>query len=202
MIAALRGRLVALEPSGESAVSLVLDVNGVGYAVTVGARQAAALAPVGQCVELAVHTHVREGAIALYGFADHAERRCFEVLLGAHGVGPALALAILSVHTPATLARAVAEGDLDALTLVPGVGRKTAQRLVVDLASRMGAVSGREPVPVGHGGDDAARADVREALAALGYAPDEVRAALASLPEAGTTEELLRRALAALAPAR
>ena len=86
---------------------------------------------------LYVHTHVREDAIVLYGFVHDDERRCFEVLLGSHGVGPALALAIMAVLSPAALSTAVLEDDLDTLCTVPGVGRKTAARLLIELKSRL-----------------------------------------------------------------
>lgn len=205
MIGSLRGRLAELEPAGEQAVDCIVEVNGVGYRVTVGSRLAGSLGPIGTDVALAVHTHVREGAITLYGFANALERRTFEALLGAHGVGPALALAILSVHRPDVLAGLVASGDLDALCLVPGVGRKTAQRLVVDLGQRLEdlvpVVAGASGGLTGLGG---ARAEVAEALAALGYARDEVRGALERVSDelADDMEALLREALRDLAPRR
>ena len=121
-----------------------------------------------------IHTHVREDAIVLYGFPSREERACFEALIGAHGVGPAVALALLSVHSPGALRRAVATEDLDALILVPGIGKKTAARLVIELKSRLDIdVDGAELVAVGadHVGatDGAAvRREVRAALAGLG----------------------------------
>ncbi|HUZ20210.1 MAG TPA: Holliday junction branch migration protein RuvA [Acidimicrobiales bacterium] len=201
MIGSLRGSLAELEASaGEQALDAVVDVGGVGYRVVLGARTAAALGPVGSPVALSVHTHVREGAITLYGFSASEDRRTFELLIGAHGVGPALAMAILGVHGPVALARIVAAGDVDALTLVPGVGKKTAQRLVIELAQRLDTVA---PGPAAAGAGAAPgrpRAEVAEALGSLGYAHDEVRAALERLPEEGTVEELLREALRELAP--
>jgi Holliday junction DNA helicase RuvA len=200
VIGSLRGCLAEVEGSaGEQAVDVVVDVGGVGYRVVLGARTAAALGPVGSQVALSVHTHVREGAITLYGFSAPDDRRTFELLIGAHGVGPALAIAILGVHSPAALSRIVAVGDVDALTLVPGVGKKTAQRLVIELAQRFDTVPG---VPVAGTGAAPAgpRSEVAEALGSLGYAHDEVRAALERLPEEGTVEELLREALRELAP--
>lgn len=196
MIAALRGQLVELEP-GESSTSVVVDVGGVGYEVVVGNRLAAGLGPLGEEVRLAVHTHVREGAITLYGFATPAERRMFRILVAAHGIGPALGLAILAVHPPASLARAVATGDVEALMAVPGVGRKTAQRLVVELAGRLEDVGGPGPLaPPGA----AAGNEVASALAGLGYGPEEIRVALADLDEATDVETALRQALRNLAP--
>ena len=202
MIGALSGVTSEIELSSDSLAGIVVDVSGVGYEVVVSARTAARLGPVGSPVTLAIYTHVREGAITLFGLADRTERRMFELLIGAHGIGPALALAILSVHSPESLAQAVVGGDVDALVLVPGVGRKTAQRLIVELAGRLG---GAESVPLGAVTSDGARlvlSEVREALVALGYAPDEVRRALERLPREGSVEELLRQALRELAPQR
>ncbi|MDA8037658.1 MAG: Holliday junction branch migration protein RuvA [Actinomycetota bacterium] len=141
MIGSLRGTLseVAL---GDTSAELVVDVRGVGYVVEVAPRLAAELGLPGSPVTLAVHTHVREGAITLFGFASPGERRAFELLIGAHGVGPALALSILSTFTPDALARALAAEDVDALVLAPGVGRKTAARLVVELAPRAAELAG------------------------------------------------------------
>jgi Holliday junction DNA helicase RuvA len=146
---------------------------------------------------------VREGAITLYGFADADERRAFELLLGAHGVGPSLALAIVAVHGPDRLVEIVAGDDIDALTLVPGVGRKTAMRLLVDLKSRFGELDGTISSAVSLlGGTPSPASEVADALTQLGYGPDEVRAAVRTLPAEGTVEELLRRALRELAPRR
>lgn len=206
MIGSLRGILTELEPGSEHSAECVVEVGGVGYRVTVGSRLAGELGPLGRDVSLAVHTHVREGAITLYGFADPPERRCFELLIGAHGVGPALAIAILSVHRPDALAAVVADGDLDALCLVPGVGKKTAQRLLVELGPRFAALAvpsaarsgGAAPALVG------ARGEVGEALAALGYGRDEVRSVLEGFEEEfeGGIEAMLRAALRELAPRR
>jgi len=212
VIGALRGTIIERQPLGESAVELVLDVGGVGYRVTVSPRTAASLDGLGHEASIAVHTHVREGAITLYGFVDADERRAFELLLSAHGVGPALALAIVAVHRPADLAGIVIGGDTTALCLVPGVGKKTAARLLVDLRARfeqydgpLGAsavLEGDGPAAGGPGGRASERADVSEALAQLGYAPEEIRAALRTLPDGGSAEELLRLALRELAPRR
>ncbi len=194
MIACLRGRLVEVLPDGA-----VIDVGGVGYRVFLTPKALAAL-PRGEEVLVHTVTYVREDALALYGFLSADERYAFELLLSASGVGPKLALALLSVHSPDALRRAVSAGDADALTLVPGVGRKGAARLILELKGKLG--DGELELPA----DPAARptyAEVREALAALGYAPTEIRTALESLPEdAGAlpTQELLRMALRGLAP--
>ena len=199
MIGWLRGRVVGRLAEGE----LLLDVGGVGYRVSVPAPVLAGCGSQGHEVALHVHTHVREDAIVLYGFADLDQRRCFEALLGAHGVGPSLALAVLSALSPGDLVRAVADEDLDALCSVPGIGRKTAARLVLELRSRL-ALSGDDLIGV-PGSEPAGaepRQDVRAALAELGYGPDEIRRALAGVPAEGAVEELLRHALRELAAVR
>lgn len=201
MIGALNGSLAAVELADASATALI-DVGGVGYEVVISSRLARELGGVGEDVRLSVHTHVREGAITLYGFANREERNLFELLIGAHGIGPALALGIFSVHSPASLVAAVATGDVDSLCLVPGVGKKTAQRLLVELAGRVGD-DGIGATPVANGDAPAStHAEVREALGALGYAPDEIRAALERVGNEGSVEELLREALFELAPRR
>jgi Holliday junction DNA helicase RuvA len=194
----LRGALLARSPEGE----VLLDVGGVGYRVQVPASVLARPADPGTELALHVHTHVREDAIVLYGFPTAKERRCFEALLGAHGVGPALALAILSALSPDELTRAVLAEDLIVLCAVPGVGRKTAARLVLDLRSKLEvpeSVGVTAPVP-GTGREP--RSEVRAALAELGYGPDEIRRALDTAPAEGEVEEMLRAALRELAGAR
>jgi Holliday junction DNA helicase RuvA len=194
VIACLRGRLVEVLPDGA-----VIDVGGVGYRVFLTPKALASL-PRGQEVLVHTVTYVREDALALYGFMSADERHAFELLLSASGVGPKLALALLAVHSPDALRRAVSAGDADALTLVPGIGRKGAARLLLELKGKLG--DGALELPA----DPAARpayAEVREALAALGYAPAEIRTVLEALPEdAGAlpTQELLRLALRGLAP--
>lgn len=189
---------------GETSVELVVDVGGVGYRVYVAPRVVSGLTGSTPEVALSVHTHVREGAITLYGFAEAEERRVFELLLGAHGVGPALAMAIVAVHGPTRLVEVVAGNDVDSLMLVPGVGRKTAARLLVELKSRFDVVDGASPVGSATGGTEppSVTAEVSEALAQLGYGPDEIRSTLRALPAEGTVEELLRAALRELAPRR
>ncbi|MCK4177212.1 Holliday junction branch migration protein RuvA [Aciditerrimonas ferrireducens] len=197
MIGWLRGRLLCIEPPNE----LVLDVAGVGYRLQVPSRVLARLGPPGSETELFVHTHLRQDALVLYGFQDLDERRCFEVLLGAHGVGPSLALGILSVMTPDALAAAVEAGDVDRLLGVPGVGRKTAARLLLELRSRLGSVGGADP-SLGGIGEDQPQTAAADALADLGYGPEEVRAALAGVDPAAPVEDQLRSALRHLAGAR
>ena len=197
MIGSVRGSVIERSASGEA----LIEVGGVGYRVLVPLRAVSELEP-GAPAFLFTHLHVREDAMVLYGFPTRDERDTFEVLIGASGVGPKLALALLSVHPPATLRRALLDDDLDALTLVPGVGKRTAQRLMVELKARLEVpdldLSDRVP----GSGAGPARAEVREALTGLGYAPDEVRDALAQLPDDGTVEALLRDALKLLAAVR
>jgi Holliday junction DNA helicase RuvA len=197
VIGSLRGTFAARPADSE----VLVDVGGVGYRLTVSAPTAASLGSVGSDVYLYVHTHVREDAIVLYGFLHDDERRCFEVLLGAHGVGPALALAILSQLSPAALTTALLEEDADALCAVPGVGRKTAARLLIDLRSRLELPDFSVSSTVA-GTATVARAEVRAALVELGYGPEEIRGALDRVSpeeEDDSVEELLRGALRELA---
>lgn len=199
VIGSLRGTLLDRSALGE----VLVEVGGVGYRVTVAPTAAATLAEVGDEVFLHVHHHIREDDQALYGFVSREERICFEALLGAHGVGPSLALAILSVHDPSALRRLLAEEDLAALCLVPGVGKKTAARLLVELRSRLDLPE-LEAAPAGgaRAQQPSAVADVREALVGLGYEHDEIRAALGDLPADGDPALLLKDALQRLAGSR
>ena len=201
MIGSLRGTLL-----DRGADEIAIEVGGVGYRVTVSPTTAVALGDLGTEVFCWVHHHQREDAVTLYGFATKDERACFEALLGAHGVGPALALAILSVHTPVALARILADDDLSALCLVPGVGKKTAARLLIDLKSRLSVPDlGPDVVPGSTVDLDTApkaRADVRDALDGLGYSDIEIREVMADLPPDGDAAALLRDALQRLAAAR
>jgi holliday junction DNA helicase RuvA len=211
VIGSLRGRLL-----DRGANEVLVEVAGVGYRVTIAPTTALALGDLGDEVFVWVHHHIREDAETLYGFAARDERRTFEALLGAHGVGPALALAILSVHAPTALTRILLEDDVAALCLVPGVGKKTAARLLVELKSRLdipdadlasAVAAGNGSGAAGRGGAGglgpaSARADVRAALAGLGYTGDEIREATLDLPDDGDAAELLRAALSRLATRR
>lgn len=197
MIGSLRGELLLRDGT-----ELLVEVGGVGYRVQVTPDTAATASAAGEQVFLHVHHHRREDAETLYGFASVDERRVFETLIGTHGVGPALALAILSVHDPEGLRRVVAGEDVAALCLVPGVDKKTAARLLVELSSRLEAPTGAAPTPSARpGAAPSVRDDVREALAGLGYGPDEVARTVADLPDEGDTSDLLREALRRLAAA-
>jgi Holliday junction DNA helicase RuvA len=205
MIASLRGTLLDWTARSAHAADVIVDVGGVGYRVLVPTGTAGRLGPTGSGVFLHVHTHVRDDAILLYGFSERDERVCFEALIGAHGVGPSVALALLSVHSPAALRRAVQSDDVEALMLVPGIGRKTATRLLVELKSRFDVDDGDLALVTAGGrspNGDHGRADVRNALAGLGYGADEIRQAVNQLPAEGTVEEHLRLALRQLASIR
>ncbi len=200
MIGSLRGTLLERTPDGE----LLVEVGGgVGYRVQAGPATAALLGDIGAEVRVWTHHHVREDAQVLYGFATRDERVTFEALISAHGVGPALALAILSVHEPLALRRVLADDDVSALCLVPGVGKKTAARLLVELKSRLelpagdvaAAVAAAGPAAGGATGAGSVRADVRDALFALGYTPEEVAEATRTLPAEGDVSSLVSEAL-------
>lgn len=196
MIGSVRGSVLERSATGE----VLVEVGGVGYRVLVPLGAIPVL-PTGEPAFLFTHLHVRDDAMVLYGFPTRDERDTFEVLIGATGVGPKLALAILSVHSPGALRRALVDDDLDALTLVPGVGRRTAQRLLIELKARL-EVPDLDLSEAPGGGSPSARSEVRAALAGLGYSPDEVRDVLGRLPDDGLLEELLRDALKLLAVSR
>jgi Holliday junction DNA helicase RuvA len=203
----LRGPVVLRTGEGE----VIIEVAGVGYRVTVTPSAAATLVAGGAGADreatVYVHTHVREDAIVLYGFVHDDERRCFEVLIGSHGVGPALALAIMAMLSPAALSTAVLEDDLDTLCTVPGVGRKTAARLLIELKSRLDLPDlSLDPASAALADGDpmvrasrTSRAEARAALSELGYGVDEIRGALDGLRDDVGVEEMLRLALRELA---
>lgn len=192
MIGSVRGTVLERTPAGE----VLVEVGGVGYRVLVPSGTLSAAEP-GTATFLVTHLHVRDDAMVLYGFASREERDTFEILIATSGVGPKLALAMLSAHSPNSLRRAVAEGDLDALCLVPGVGKRTAQRLLVDLRARLDLPD--LEVDLVEGDHAGARAEARAALAELGYGTEEIRAALADVPADASVEDQLRRSLQRLA---
>jgi Holliday junction DNA helicase RuvA len=199
MIGSVRGTLLERRTTGE----VLVEVAGIGYRVVVTAGTAVELGDLGTEVFLHTHHHRREDSETLYGFRSAEERLVFEALIGAHGVGPALALAILGVHPPAALLRVLADDDLAALCLVPGVGKKTAARLLIELKSRLDIpdidLSDPADTAGGRRSGGSALADVRDALAELGYGADEVAEAVRDLPTDTDTAELLRLALQRLA---
>lgn len=203
MIGSLRGTL--LDRTG---TDVTVEVGGMGYRMSTTPATSGALGVEGSEVFVWVHHHIREDAQTLYGFAGREERDVFEVLIGTHGVGPALGLAILSTHTPRALRVALATDDVSALCLVPGVGRKTAQRLLVELKSRLElgevdlrALDGADPSAATTITGPSAHADVRDALVGLGYGNDEIAGVVGQLPLDGDASELLRLALQKLAVA-
>jgi holliday junction DNA helicase RuvA len=183
MIARLRGRLV-----GRSGASVVVDVNGVGYLVH--ATPSVHRLGDGE-VTVEVHTVVREDALQLYGFATGAERELFELLLGVSGVGPKVALAIVSGSPPAELKRAIAREDVERFQAIPGIGLKTAQRVVLELKEKLGPLDVDVPV----GGDLTAR----DALVELGWSLVDAERALARVDSELPVEEQVRHALKAAA---
>jgi holliday junction DNA helicase RuvA len=197
MIGSLRGVVIERPAPGE----VIVEVGGVGYRVSVPISFLAGLGGPGTAVFLHVHTHVREDAIVLFGFAHADERRCFEALLGAHGVGPSLALAILSSMSPAALSTAVLEDDVDTLCQVPGVGKKTAARLLLELKARLDLPTLGAENPPG-GGPGAPRGEVRMALAELGYGPEEIRGVMDAVDDDAPVEEMVKSALRHLARSR
>jgi holliday junction DNA helicase RuvA len=193
MIGSLRGTVLERGSDGR----VLLEVGGVGYLVTVTPRTLAELEPTSSAF-LHIHHHIREDAQTLYGFPSRSERATFDVLVATHGVGPALALAILGTHTPSALVDIVASSDLASLCLVPGVGKKTAERLLVELRSRLSVPVLDDAAPAG----SSAVGDVREALAGLGYGGEEIREALREVDTSEHAELLLRDALKVLGARR
>jgi holliday junction DNA helicase RuvA len=199
MIGLLRGRLLDKRPN-----QVILDVGGVGYLVAVPLSTFAALGDLHAEVTLLIHTHVREDALALYGFLSAREKHLFELLLSASGVGPTLALKILSGMNVEELVPAIRSGDLGRLTKIPGVGRKTAERMVVELRDKLEsiALATEKLTPSSPAGVEA---DVKSALLNLGYDERTADSALAEAKrEAGTSnfEKLLRVTLTALSAPR
>ncbi len=205
MIGSLRGTLVDRDPAGE--VLIEVAGTGLGYRAVMGPAAAMQLGEVGDEVFLWTYHHIREDNQCLYGFSERAERHTFESLLAAHGGGPARAVANLSVHGPEELARVVAEDDTAALCLVPGVGKKTAARLLIELQSRLdtdGLVPATSPDGVAGSESGGLLGDVHAALEGLGYRSEEITTVLrnSDVREAADTSEAIRLALRALGPAR
>ena len=187
MIGSLNG--VVLERTTESTV--LLEVSGLGYLVHVTPRTLGELEPTSKAF-LYVHHHVREDAQTLYGFLDSDERKCFEVLIATHGVGPTMAMAILATHSPRALVDIVAGSDLAALTLVSGVGKKTAERLLIELKNRLHLNILESATNLG---GSSTVGDVRDALAGLGYSAEEIRDVLREMSVTNDSELMLREAL-------
>lgn len=196
MIGWLRGRVLMEEPSG----ALVLDVGGVGYEVNVPLGAAGRARGSDGAIELFVHTHVREDALDLFGFPSETERHTFRLLLGIPNVGPKTALGVLSALSVTELARAIAGSDFGRLSKVPGIGKKTAERLVLELKDKLPNPGGEVAPPAGAPVSDAKRR-LLSALTNMGYRAAEAERAvtgLGSKVEAAPIGELLKEALARL----
>jgi Holliday junction DNA helicase RuvA len=187
MIGRLRGIVAEKHAEG-----LLLDVAGVGYEMAVPPRALVELPGLGDEAVVHTHLHVREDAMALFGFSSEDQRDLFRLLLGISGVGPKVALAILGTMTPDDLRRAVLTDDAAALTAVPGIGKRSAQKLLLELRPKL-ELPDTELTP-----SSSPLAEVRAALEGLGYQGDEIRVALAELPETDEVDQLLRRALQTL----
>jgi Holliday junction DNA helicase RuvA len=199
VIAHLRGRIAQKQPN-----RIIVDVNGVGYDVAVPLSTFYGLGDVGADVALRIHTHVREDAFSLYGFTSALEQDLFEHLLAVSGIGPKVALAVLSGIEPAELVRAIERGDLARLTAIPGIGKKTSERIVLELKDRVTSLRAATVAAVDQ---DAAPAtikdDVLSALVNLGYhrplAEKAVDAALKALDREAGFERTLKYSLRELA---
>jgi len=193
MIGQLRGRLTDKRPN-----QVLVDVGGVGYIVQVPLSTYAALGDLHAEVTLLIHTHVREDQLALYGFLSSREKHFFEMLLSASGVGPSLALKILSGMSVEELIPAIRNGDLVRLTKIPGVGRKTAERIVVELKDKLEAVTVEAAERPAASSPAGIEADVVSALVNLGYDARTAESAVSEAKrEAGCKnfEQLLRTSL-------
>lgn len=182
--------------SGEVAVRrvdhVVVACGGVGYRAAVSAETLRQVPAVGRPVTLHTHLVVRDDALALYGFATEAERDLFLMLIGVQSVGPKMALAVLSGGSPRELLSAVAAGDTAQLQALPGIGKRTAERIVVELRERVGAAAGDDPIVISRGDDP--RLMARDALVGLGFSPQEAGELLDGAP-GETPEALISHAL-------
>jgi Holliday junction DNA helicase RuvA len=205
MIGKLKGRIDSVDED-----SVILDVGGVGYHVFLSTRTLGAMPGKGEAAELIIETHVREDHIHLFGFPDASERDCFRTLMTVQGVGVKMALAILSVFSPAQLAAAIAAKDVKSLTRVSGVGNKLAERLTTELKNKLGSFSsGAAVLPIkGARGaaaipEPSASEDAVSALIHLGYSRSEAYAAVndaaGRLEDAGKLDSLIKESLKRLA---
>lgn len=194
MIGFLRGRIADKQPN-----KLIVDVQGVGYEVQVPLSTFYDVGEVGAEVTLRIYTHVREDALQLYGFLTDLERQLFERLISVSGIGPKLAIAVLSGMDPRDLLACVQRGDVARLTAIPGVGKKTSERLVLELKDRLAQLPGSIPADAASGnGSDRVRTDLLSALQNLGYhrpqAEKAIDATLQTMSEP-TFEHALKAAL-------
>jgi Holliday junction DNA helicase RuvA len=188
MIASLHGRLESISDDGA-----IINVNGIGFQVYMPTSTLSTLGSRGQEVHIYTHLHLREDNVTLYGFASPDELGLFEILIGVSGIGPKLALSMLSAMSVEQLSMAIATGNTDLLTAVPGIGKKIAARLVLELKDKIGA----ELITAPAAQLAQENADVLAALTSLGYSVAEASRAVASLPSAPdlTLEEKIRLAL-------
>ncbi len=196
MIALLRGALLEKHPN-----QAIVETAGVGYDVTIPVSTYTHLPETGSEVKLRIHTHVREDALALFGFLTQDEKTLFEKLIGVSGIGPKLAVTILSGMTAPDLINSIRRGEVERLVKIPGIGKKTAERMVLELRDKLPAVTGAEPQPEAAGALSPVEQDVLSALLNLGCAKPQAEAALkkvkAGAPAAvlADFEPLFRRAL-------
>jgi holliday junction DNA helicase RuvA len=191
MIAHLRGKLIARHPN-----QAIVETAGVGYDVTISVPTFSDLPPLGGEVALHIHTHVREDQLALYGFLRAEEKQLFEKLITVSGIGPKLAITILSGMAAQELGNAIRANDLARLTKIPGIGRKTAERLVLELRDKL-PMAGQEIVPA-LPAFSTVQEDVLSALVNLGYQRAAAEKALASVAKDGSFDVIFRSALAAM----
>ncbi len=191
MIGRLRGTLIEKNPP-----QVMVDVSGVGYELDVPMSTFCNLPAEGIAVTLFTHLVVREDAELLYGFATKAEQSAFRTLIRISGVGPRIALAVLSGMTTEQLADAIEKGETGLLTRVPGIGKKTAERLILELKGKLAGTGAAPAAPAGAPGSS--RADVAAALIALGYSDREAQAAAKRVPEDASVSDGIRLALKSL----
>ncbi|MBJ68549.1 MAG: Holliday junction branch migration protein RuvA [Acidimicrobiaceae bacterium] len=197
-IGSLRGDLTLVEDQ-----EIIIEVGGVGYRILIPPSTQEQFGEAGSETLVYTHHHFREDAQSLYGFPTREECLFFEALISTHGVGPSLGLAILSTHSPNQLAQILADQDSDALCVVPGIGKKTAARLIVELQSKIDSASiplkNNELSGEGISSQDSGLRDVRDALSGLGYAKEEIQIAMRDLPSNTEPSLLLKLALQELA---
>jgi|SRR6185437_9583594 len=191
MIAHLRGKLIARHPN-----QAIVETGGVGYDVVISVPTFSDLPPLGGEVALFIHTHVREDQLALYGFLRAEEKQLFEKLITVSGIGPKLAITILSGMAASELGNAIRGNDVARLTKIPGIGRKTAERLVLELRDKLPALG--QEVAVVAPAFSAVQEDVLSALVNLGYQRAAAEKAIASVAKDGSFDVMFRGALAAM----
>mgnify|MGYP001419689708 CR=1 FL=1 len=191
MIGRLRGQVAEKRID-----SIVIDVEGVGYEIVVMPRSLLEIAGVGEEVILHTHLYTREDQLSLFGFGTVEERDLFRLLIGLSGIGTKVGLAMLGTISPSELRRVVAADDTDALTAVPGIGKRTAQKIMLELRTKL------DVLEVDSVASGTTVGDVRDALAGLGYANEEIRDAMRELPNDLPVEDLLRLSLRELGKKR